>query len=56
MQLFDYYILVCEYFECSGKHNAESNSVRWDVLLAARSLFVVSTTTCSVCAPRRGGE
>lgn len=28
MQLFDYYILVCEYFECRGKHNTESNSVR----------------------------
>lgn len=28
MQLFDYYISVCEYFECRGKHNTESNSVR----------------------------
>ena len=28
MQLFDYYILVCEYYECRGKHNTESNSVR----------------------------
>ena len=28
MQLFDYFILVCEYFECRGKHNTESNSVR----------------------------
>lgn len=28
MQLFDYYILVCEYFECREKHNTESNSVR----------------------------
>ena len=27
MQLIDYDILVCEYFECRGKHNTESNSV-----------------------------
>lgn len=47
MQLFDYYILVCEYFECRGKHNTESNSVRGtyfllrDPFLAFLQLHVV---------------